>query len=256
MVMAFQQGTFVHSTGPKENRELEVFRGFVEASPLAVASESIRHRPEPEPDILCSVAGRDHYFELSEVLWESPEEPGRTVAKGHHESERAAHRKTELIRQGKTLAAAGVVTAGGFGYPPLLSLRQSLERKATKSYTLNGRPCSLLLFYSNQSPVEPYDYLFECQDVLTNLLSRAAFQTVWLYRHLFSNSIALEMGTLEFAALGLGPVPLKNFQGPSDLNAVIGKIVLKDGDLSMAFDATYSLRFYGALRDLKEVLGN
>ena len=52
----------------KDARELEIFRAFVASACLAVAPESISHRPEPEPDVLCSVEGSDHYFELSEVL--------------------------------------------------------------------------------------------------------------------------------------------------------------------------------------------
>lgn len=125
---------------PKDARELDVFRAFVAAGHLPVNSETISHRPEPEPDVLCSLAGGDHYFELSEVFWESPNKPGYTVAKGLHESVKAS----KLIAQGKTDNAS----MGQFGYPPLLSFKQSLERKLTRHYTLhNERPCSLLLYY-------------------------------------------------------------------------------------------------------------
>jgi hypothetical protein len=245
----------MYANTPKDDRELEVFRGFVEASHLAISPESIRHRPEPEPDILCTVTGDDQYFELSEVLWEAPGEPGRTIMKGYYESERAARRKAALIAEEKLTEADQVVTAGGLGYPPLVSLKQSLARKTAKSYALHDRPCSLLLFYANQNPMEPYDLLFDCQDVLIDLLAPAAFDTVWIYRHSFSNWISLQMGDPDFAALGHRPIPLRDFHRSSDRNAVIGRIALDGGHLSMSFDATYSALFYQGLGDLNAALG-
>jgi hypothetical protein len=206
----------------KNDRELEVFSGFVAASRLPVFPGSIRHSPENvnEPDIICSVGGGEEYFEISEIFWEQPAIQGETLAKGLHESGRAAKQKSELIAHGRTKEADQFVTAGSFGYPPLLSIRQSLRRKISKPYALGGRPCSVLLYYDRQSPVEPYDLLYECMPVLTEMLTAAAFKTVWLYQ----------------------------------VNAVIGRIALRNGSLFMAFDNIYSEIFSSALRQANEAI--
>lgn len=41
----------------KENREIDVFMRFVTLSAMNVISDSIEHRPPPEPDIICRVVG-------------------------------------------------------------------------------------------------------------------------------------------------------------------------------------------------------
>lgn len=228
----------------KGARELEVFRAFVAAAQIPVTLESISHRPEPEPDVLCSCAGEDRYFELSEIFWEIPGQPGRTLARGLHESEKAAQLKSRLLAEGKTEEASAVETAGQFPYPVLLPLKQSLERKVTKAYSLGNRPCSLLLYYGLQNPFQPYDLLFECTDVLIRLLAGAAFDVVWLYHHPVSNSISLDIGTSGYEAMVTGRgVPLSTFSTPEQIRAVIGRIALREGRLSMAFDARYSDTF-------------
>jgi hypothetical protein len=233
----------------KDVRELEVFRAFVAAAQMPVALESIRHCPDPEPDVLCSFAGEDHYFELSEVFWEVPGQPGYTLAKGLHESEKAARLKSQLLAKGRTEQASAVETAGRFPYPPLLSLKQSLERKRTRTYSLHRRQCSLLLYYGRQSPFEPYDLLFECTDVLIRLLTGAAFDVVWIYHHSVSNSISLDIGTSGYGAMATGrPVPLSAFSIPEEIRAVVGRIALREGHLSMAFDAHYANTFSAVLK--------
>jgi hypothetical protein len=52
----------------KELREIEIFRRFVERSGIDVISNSVEHRPPPEPDILCRVRERGCIrFELTEA---------------------------------------------------------------------------------------------------------------------------------------------------------------------------------------------
>jgi hypothetical protein len=234
----------------KNDRELEVFSGFVAASRLPVAPDTIRHSPEnvDEPDVLCSVGGCEEYFEITEIFWERPEIPGETLAKGLHESGRAAKRKSGLIADGKPEEAGQIVTVGSFGYPPLLSIKQSLQRKISKPYALSGKPCSLLLYYDRQSPVEPYDLLYECMPVLTEMLTAAPFKIVWLYHHSVKTSISLRQGSSGFARLASGGrVRLSEFSRSEDVNAVIGKIALRNGELFMAFDSVYSETFNAAL---------
>jgi hypothetical protein len=236
---------------PKEERELDVFGGFVAASSLPIPPASIRHCKDPEPDILCSLAGANEYFELSEVLWERPETPGYTLARGIAESGKASKAKADLLSRGDSAGASQVMTAGAFGYPPLLSLRQALERKKGKSYALNDGPCSLLLYYVLQDPIEPFDLLFDCTDKVRNLLFGTPFHTVWLYKHAFANSISIPFGTPLYEAVASGrPVPLKEFFRPEQVNTVIGKISVRDGDLSMAFDGSFAAAFEAGMRAL------
>lgn len=177
--------------------------------------------------MLCSLAGNDHYFELSKVYWERPDEPGYTLAKGLNRSHEAAQLKSTLIAQGKTNEANTIATAGLFEYPLLQSFTQSLERKLKKSYALHNRPCSLLLYYADQNPAESYDLLFECRDALAKLLTGSVFDTVWLYDHRNAYSISLGAGGPGFAAMA----------------GIVGRIALREGRLSMSFDARYSMIF-------------
>lgn len=49
--------------------ELETFANFVEAAKLSVMAASVQKRPEPEPDILCSIEGQgDVAFELVQII--------------------------------------------------------------------------------------------------------------------------------------------------------------------------------------------
>jgi len=50
--------------------ERAIFRLFVRAARLPVRKGSIRSRPEPEPDIRCTVGGKPVSFELGEVVHE------------------------------------------------------------------------------------------------------------------------------------------------------------------------------------------
>jgi hypothetical protein len=227
----------------KTSRELDVFRGFIEASGLPANPETISHPLEPEPDILCCLAGSEQYFELSEVFWEPSEQPGHTLARGLDKSTRAAR----LVAQGQTAASAG-----SFQYPPLASFTQSLERKLRKSYYLrNDRRCSLLLYYDRQTPVEPYDLLFGLTDALSQLLIGCVFDVVWLYHHAFPGSCSVNVGGSAFAALSTGAsVPLSSWSTAESTRAVVGRLEPKQGCLTMSFDARYGITFYQVLRSL------
>lgn len=241
----------------KKESELEVFRAFAAAAHLPIASESINQPPEHtnEPDILCSVGGADHYFELSEVFCETPARSGETLAKGLRQSGEAAGLKSRLAAQGKTAEANQIVTGGQSRYPPLLPFKQSLERKTAKSYALRGRPCSLLLYYARQNWFEPYDLLFEYADVLKGLLAGAPFNVEWLYQHSLPNSTSLSLGTSEPAGIAAGqPVPQSQFCTREQVGAVIGRIALQEGRLSMAFDSYFSETFNAAWRKLNAAL--
>jgi hypothetical protein len=130
----------MHHRPPKDIYEAKVFRAFAASACLPVESISPGDASKREPDVLCTLAGVGHCFELSEVFWERPDKRGDSLAKGlKNESDR-------------------------FSYPLLQSLEQSLERKAAKTYELHDRPCSLLLYYATQNPYEPYESLFEEQE--------------------------------------------------------------------------------------------
>ena len=67
--------------------------------------------------------------------------------------------------------------------------------------------------------------LFERADVLSKLLTESVFKIVWLYEAGFSTS-----------------------------NAVVGRITLQEGRLSMAFDYSYSKTFNAAREGLAAYL--
>jgi hypothetical protein len=57
---------------PKDKREIEVFKQFVEVSRLIIIDDSIRKMPEPHPDIECQDSfGNKLAFELVELLDEN-----------------------------------------------------------------------------------------------------------------------------------------------------------------------------------------
>src|ERR1051325_2265003 len=55
------------SRAKTEMNELEVFNAFTIAAGLPIDKGSVRNTKPPEPDIFCSIAGSDHYFELGEI---------------------------------------------------------------------------------------------------------------------------------------------------------------------------------------------
>ena len=233
----------MRADSPKDARELDVFRGFVASAHLPVSPESISHRPEPEPDVLCLLAGVYRYFELSEVLWERPDRPGDTLAKGFHKSGKAAHLRSTLIAQGK-MDEANKSYDGRPVWVSTAAIVQAIAGTKTKKVVHAARPSMFsVTLLREHNPAEPYDLLFECsaRTTLTKLLTGAVFDGVWLYHHGISNAISLRLGTTGFA------------EAPEQARGVVGRIALLEGRLSISFDARYSTIFNEVLHQLQSV---
>ena len=245
----------------KKRHEIDVFAAFVAASCLPIPPESIRCISDNEglPDISCKVTDKDQYFELTEIMWETSDEAGEagcTLAKGLEISERRSILRSELVTQGKSEEARKLITRGCFEYPVLESVFQAIQRKVMTRY---ASPCSLLLYYERQTPIEPYEWLFlgGYRKTLTSLLTRATFDVVWLFDYTPINSRSLNAAKPEFKSLGASkPIPLSSLTTPEETRAIMGKIVLRDGILSMCFDAGYSATFSGALKELSRAMSH
>jgi hypothetical protein len=145
----------------KQDHELSVFSGFVSASGLTIPPDSICAEEPPLPDIRCTLAGAQRFFELAEVLWKDPDPqaPVASLAHGLAQSERASRRKAALRAEGRIEEAEQIQTWGGFGSPPLAALLQLLDKKCVKQYETDQCPLSLLLYYERANPSEPFDRL-------------------------------------------------------------------------------------------------
>jgi hypothetical protein len=228
----------------KREHELQVFCDFAAAANLRLAEDSASNAEPPQPDILCKVDDEVQYFEIAEVMWEIPGQPGETLAKGLHRSEEASRHKAALVAAGKLAEAAQIQTWGRHPYPPLLSLRQALEKKCSRSYETSALKVSLLLYYSRQTPFEPFDLLFDCTDILQEILSSSPFLRIWIYQHSEPYSYTVTLGDSNYEPLRNGvPVPLSTFATPASTRAVIGSLRMNNGHFQMMFDSRYAKIF-------------
>ena len=237
---------------PKCRHELEVFRAFLSASRLPAELDSVRCFDEEGrdgcPDIVCTIAGRDCYFELSEVLWEGSR-PGNTLAKGLAESEKRARQKQSLVEQGRLDEAEAIRTWGSFGYPPLESLFCALERKRAKRYSVPRGPLSLLVYYERQDPFEPFDWIYDrFRERTLDILARSQFAEVWLFH--FPMDYWLPLVAAEQMAEGCFRAPLTSFASPESRREVIGRLRVLGGQLFAVFDVRFAQEYHARVASL------
>jgi hypothetical protein len=226
--------------------ELQVFLGFASAANLPLKEGSAVNADPPEPDILCTIGGEQLYFELGEIMWEPPDSPGSTLAKGYHLSTERSQRKANLAAQGKHEDADKIQTRGQMRYPPLLSIKQALDKKCSRFYTTQGRSVSLLLYFERQSPYEPYHLLFECIPQLKEIIGRNQFDRIWIYHH--SEAFTVTVGDGNYGRLMVGNlVKLSELARPESSRAVVGSLRLRSESLAMSFDARFGEMFDSAL---------
>jgi hypothetical protein len=111
----------------KDLHERDIFRRFVRAAGLHVEPRSVRSSKPPNPDISCRLDDIPYYFELTRMV-----HPGSAELMGRH-----------LSQLGRTGSAPSL----GFDtYDDRAALRETIERKASKTYQTHGRPVMLLIY--------------------------------------------------------------------------------------------------------------
>lgn len=218
--------------------ELEVFSAFASAANFKLADGSSASTDPPEADVLCTVSGERQYFEIGEIMWEPPDSPGATLAKGHHLSERESRRKAGLLATGKHEEADRIQTWGGMGWPLLASIKQALEKKCSRTYQTHGRKVSLLLYFERQPPHEPFYLLFDRTNYIKTLLNASQFDRIWVYYHCVAYMLTL--GDPNYHSLFSGNrVAMSSLATPESSRAVIGSLRLRNAELAMSFDARF-----------------
>ena len=146
---------------------------FLEAagSPAQVAPTKLR---PPSPDFQSVFAGNSRLFELGEILDSS-------LAKGLAHSGKEAQRKMEALSKGDLAAAASIKTAGGRMFSANGALSRMLEKKLTHNYECNGIPGDLVLFYDQQVPYGPFEFILENEVAVAQALRASAFENIWLF---------------------------------------------------------------------------
>jgi hypothetical protein len=144
------------------------------------------------PDLECIIEGERTLFELGEIL-ESD------LAEGLAYSGKQSHKKMEALTKGDNATANSIQTAGFRSYPANAALDRILRQKLSKKYETTGLPSHLLLFYDQQTPWGPFDYLLQRPDELASLIAGSVFKRVWIF---YLQSATL-IGYLEVADNGM-----------------------------------------------------
>ncbi len=145
----------------KAGRERQVFNAFVVAADLGVNRRSIRSTQPPYPDVSCRVDGVPQYFELTRMVHQgSANEMGRHLSR--------------LSRKGSDPGP------GVDSYDDRAALRETITRKASKTYETRGRPSSLLIFVDGvlHPPKMPPVW---ARSVLQDEGPRSHWSAIWVY---------------------------------------------------------------------------
>lgn len=159
----------------KQYRELKTFLSFATASSLDIDPRTIQNRDVPEPDILCGVAGKPHYFELG-----------------------------ELTDEGIPRAESAARKIGDDVYGGSCSWQDPLEKmifeKCQNVYELNGLPASLVLHYAVGHQVPPVSvvnaYLRESRERIAAALKTSCFHAIHFFNGWTDTVFAVIEGTV------------------------------------------------------------
>jgi hypothetical protein len=186
----FSAHLWPHGEHPKDVDEGWIVLEFMNAIGVQPDAAPTKLQP-PSPDIACVIDGDRILFELGEIL-------DTDLGAGVVHSGQQAHKKSEAIARGDHATANTIRTAGFRSFPANASLERMLRQKLAKAYETSGHTSHLLLFYDQQTPWGPFDYLLQWQDELAHLIGASVFQRVWIF-HL---PAATPIGYLEAAADG------------------------------------------------------
>jgi hypothetical protein len=183
----FAEHLWPSGSNPKEVDEGWIFLEFTNAVGLRLDASPAKRQP-PMPDLECIIDGEQMLVELGEIL-ESD------LAQGVAYSGTQSHKKMKAIARGDNATANSIQTAGFRSFSANASLERILRQKLGKKYETKGLPSHLLLFYDQQTPWGPFDYLLQWQNELATLIAGSVFQRVWI----FSLRSATLIGYLEAA---------------------------------------------------------
>lgn len=169
----FPEHLWPRCQNPKEENECWIFLEFTSAANLRPSARPIKQQP-PMPDLECIVQVERRLFELGEILQSE-------LAEGVAYSGKQAERKALMLLQGEIAAASSIQTAGWRSFRANASLERILRRKLAKTYETKGLPTDLVLFYDQQSPWGPFEYLAQWHDELACLVQQSVFQKVWIF---------------------------------------------------------------------------
>jgi hypothetical protein len=150
-----------------------IFLEFTQAAKLHLETAPTKAAP-PMPDLKCMVNRKLTFFELGEIL-ESD------LAEGVAYSVKLARKKAEAITKSGRATGNTIKTDGDRLFSAHGSLARMLRKKLTTDYENRELPCHLLLFYDQQRPWGPFDYLLQSQPELTTLIAGSKFQRVWIF---------------------------------------------------------------------------
>ena len=112
----------------KKKREQKIFAAFARRSGLNISESSIKSCKEPMPAICCHLDGREHFFELTEVV---PQVQAQAInTKGVYHSS---------FPDPKQRGPQAMV--------------KRLKEKQKKKYETGGSPVDLLLYFDNDFPM-------------------------------------------------------------------------------------------------------
>ncbi|MCX6638183.1 MAG: hypothetical protein NT090_24275 [Acidobacteria bacterium] len=158
---------------PKDVAESWIVIEFTSAAGLRLDNAPTKLQP-PMPDFECIIHGERLLFELGEMLQSN-------LAEGVAYSAKQSHKKMEAISRGDIETANSIQTAGSRSFPANASLERMLRQKLTKTYKTEGLPSHLLLFYDQQVPLGPFDYVLQWQQKIAGLIAGSVFQRVWIF---------------------------------------------------------------------------
>jgi len=147
----------------KKVMESKVFIGFAKVSGVVVAPFEHDNAEPPFPDIRVIVQDSTYYFELGEITDEG-------LARG----------VSDAIKTGNN-------TGGPFSEgDPLLRM---FREKCLRTYSTDGNPVDLVLFYSKQYPYDPLAHLKLNSVEIDKLVADSQFTRIWLYTDWYPQQI-------------------------------------------------------------------
>jgi hypothetical protein len=140
----------------KESSELALFNSFAPAAGIHVDEGTARNARDPDPDIRCMIAGREHWFEL-----------GRIVNQDLAERINPKRRTRDVP----------------FSFSQEEPLASIINKKRRKKYLTGGSPVDLVLYFDHY----PADlraiqrHITNQHSALVSLVNECHIRRVWLY---------------------------------------------------------------------------
>jgi hypothetical protein len=144
--------------GAEKKRRIEmlVFQAFALASGLPVDEGSAENRDPPYPDILCTIYGQKHWFELGQI---TNEEVAEKLSPNRRKQD------------------------GGFSYDQEEPFVKIISSKAEKKYETEGAPVDLILHFDLRlGSAAAVERLVDKHEALLGSLSvNGPFNRVWIF---------------------------------------------------------------------------